>query len=114
MSRFGVFRIADTEYDLDDITLDEMETIEEIAGGPFSELNYGSSKAMKAFATVLLRRSNPEITPEEIGKVRLIDFVPADEEMPESSPTPDGAEESQSDSAPGDSGNPDSPESTPG
>lgn len=93
MSRLGTFTINGKEHDLDDLTLDEMESLEELAGGTaFSELNFGSAKTMKAIATVLLRRDNPTITAEEIGRVRLIDFLPPDEEVPETGPPSDLAE----------------------
>ena len=114
MSRFGKFTINGVEYDLDDLTLDEMEQFEELAGGvPFSEMNYGSAKVMKAIATILLRRDNPAISAEEIGRVKLIDFNPADEEMPALGP-PDGAEESPNGSAPVAAGTPESVASIPG
>lgn len=97
MSRFGEFTINGTKYDLDDLTLDEMEKLEELSGGvSFAELNYGSSKVMKAIAFVLMSRSNPELDFAEVGKVKVIDFSPADEEMPELPPdleatNPDGS-----------------------
>ena len=33
MSRFGIFKINGVSYDLDDLTLDEVELIEDTAGG---------------------------------------------------------------------------------
>ncbi len=89
MSRFGKFKISDVEYDLDDLTLDEIELIEDTAGGvPFSEINYGSAKGMKAFAYVLMRRGNAEITMEEVGKTKIVAFDMPDEEMPDLPPVP--------------------------
>lgn len=83
MSRFGEFTINEVTYDLDDLTLDEVENVEDLCGGlPFSELNFGSAKVMKAIAFTLMRRSNSELEMAEVGKVRVIDFLPADEEMP--------------------------------
>lgn len=96
MSRFGVFKIQGVAYDLDDLTLDEVEAFEEICGAEFSEANFGSSKAMKAIATVLLRRNNPTITAEEIGRVKLIDFAPPDEEVPATGPPAEDAAEDAS------------------
>jgi len=102
MSRFGTFKIRGTEYDMDDLTLDEVEEIEERAGGvPFSELNFGAAKAMKAIAFVLMKRSNPELDMLDVGSVKVIDFLPPDEEMPETSPPGESAEtESPNGSAP--------------
>jgi hypothetical protein len=99
MSRFGIFRIQGTEYDMDDLELDEMELVEDttaqlLGKAPgevsFSELNFGSSRVMKATAYVLLRRNNPDITLADVGQVKVIDFLPADEEMPETSPPDEG------------------------
>ena len=89
MSRFGIFKINGVSYDLDDLTLDEVELIEDTAGGvPFSEVNYGSAKGMKAFAYALMRRDNPDVTLEEVGKVKIVGFETADEEMPDLPPVP--------------------------
>jgi len=91
MSRFGVFKINGVEFDLDDLDLDEVEAIEELSGGvPFSEMNFGSSKTMKAIAFTLLRRNDPALELSAVGKVKLIDFAPPDEEMPETGPPAEG------------------------
>lgn len=83
MSRFGVFTINGTQYDMDDLTLDEVEEIEERAGGEaFSELNFGSARVMKSVAFTLMKRSNPDLDFAEVGKVKMLDFLPSDEEMP--------------------------------
>lgn len=87
MSRFGTLVLNGEEYDLDDLTLGEMEEIEEIAGGvPFAELSFGSAKVLRAYAYVLMRRRHPEITMDEIGRIRLVELVPPDEEMPQFPP----------------------------
>jgi len=114
MSRFGIFKINGVSYDLDDLTLDEVELIEDTAGGvPFSEVNYGSAKGMKAFAYALMRRDNPEVTLEEVGKVKIVGFETADEEMPDLPPVPSAtlkAVDEPSGSVADDSGAPDSAE----
>ena len=113
MSRFGVFNINGTEYDLDDLTLDEMEELEELAGGqPFSELNFGSAKTMKAVAFVLIKRTQPDLDFVDVGKVKVIDFAPANEEMPELPPDSEAA--SPNGSSLEDSGTPRSAASTTG
>ncbi len=118
MSRFGIFKINGVEYDLDDLTLDEVELIEEMAGGvPFSEVNYGSAKGMKAFAFALMRRNDPDITLDDVGKVKIVGFASPDEEMPDLPPVPPAtleAEESPNGSVAADSGVQDSAESIAG
>ena len=97
MSRFGSFKIQGTTYDMDDLTLNEIEQIEELAGGvSFSEVNFGGALGMKAIAYTFLRRTNPEVTMEEVGNIRVIDLLPADEEMPETSPPDEGEAETES------------------
>ena len=105
MSRFGVFTINEVAYDLDDLTLDEAEEIEDLVGMPLSDLNYGSAKTMKAIVRVLLKRTNPAVTDEEVGKIKLMTFVDANEEMPDLPPA-DSVEENPAVSTPDDSGAP--------
>ena len=101
MSRFGVFEINGAKYDLDDLTLDEMEEIETNAGGSaFNELNFGSAKTMKAVAFTLMRRTSPTLELAEVGKIKLLDFSPPTEEAPDIGPPVEGAEESPNGSAP--------------
>src|SRR6186713_535372 len=89
MSRFGTFKIDGVTYDLDDLTLDEVEEIEDQSNGvPFSEINYGSAKGMKAFAYVLMKRNNPELTMADVGKVKIVSMETPDEEMPDLPPVP--------------------------
>lgn len=100
MSRFGVFKINGVQYDLDDLTLDEVEGIEELGGGqPFSELNFGSAKTMKAIAFTLMKRSNPALEMSEVGAVKVIDFMAADEEMPALPPEEEGESQNGSELA---------------
>lgn len=116
MSRLGVITINGVGYDLDDLTLDEMEEIENIVGAAFSEVNYGSSKGLKAFTYVLLRRTNPEITMAEVGKIKVAEFIEPDEVMPELPPDGPGDQGTQSPGQPppDDSGPQPSVESTDG
>jgi hypothetical protein len=115
MSRFGTFKIQGVSYDMDDLTLNEVEEIEELGGTTFAELNFGSAKVMKAVAFVLMKRTTPELAIADVGRVKVIDFLPPDEDMPETSPPGEGVEtESQNGSAPAAAGVPDSPASIAG
>lgn len=83
MSRLGVYKIQGVDYDLDDLTLDEMSEIEELCDGTaYSELNFGSAKQLRALVFVLMKRAQPDIRLEDVGQVRMVDFVQADEELP--------------------------------
>lgn len=108
MSRFGVFNINGVAYDMDDLTLDEVEEIEGSADASLSEMDFGSAKAMKAIAFTLMKRSNPALEMSEVGKVKLLDFVQGAEEMPDTGPPAEGETESRNGSVLADSGVPDS------
>lgn len=62
----------------EDLTLDEVEEVESIIGGDiglaFSE-GKPKAKAIKAVVFVTLRRTNPEITLEEVGQMKLSALV---------------------------------------
>jgi hypothetical protein len=100
MSRFGTFNINGTEYDLDDLDLDDVEEFEEITGKEFGEGSFTGAKAMKAMAFLLLRRNDPTLTINDVGKVKLVAFAPPDEDMPDVGPPAESAAENGSASEP--------------
>lgn len=113
MSRLGVYKIQGRAYDLDDLTLDEMGEIEELAGGiAYGDLDFRSSIQLKALAFVLMKRTEPDIRLEDIGRVRMLDFVPPEEKMPPL--PPDDADRSPNGSVRDDSGARPSPASISG
>lgn len=115
MSRLGTFNIEGVEYDLDDLTLDEMEEVETIAGAVFGEINYASTKGLKAFCFVLMKRGNPELTMADVGKVKVASFIEPEEEMPDLPPSsPETTPETEAESKPDDSGRQLSAVPTPG
>lgn len=60
--------------DPEDLTLDEVEEVEEIIGGDIAAaFSEGSpkGKAIKAVVFITLRRDNPDLTLEEVGKMKL-------------------------------------------
>lgn len=72
----------------DDLTLGEVETIEELTGAPLSKLigNGGvTAKAAVALVYVIRRRSDPDITLEAVKATRLGDI---DLEFVASTPDP--------------------------
>lgn len=95
MSRLGELVIDGVTYDLDDLTLNELEQIEDITGVPFSDVNYGSAKGLKAFSFVLMRRSNPHLTMQDAGEIKVAQFIEAEEDMPELPPDDRADQESQ-------------------
>ncbi len=60
--------------DLDELTIEEVEAIEDILDAPFESAfapNAKRGKAMRVLAFITMRRTNPEVTMEEVGKVRI-------------------------------------------
>ncbi|MEG8276400.1 MULTISPECIES: hypothetical protein [unclassified Streptomyces] len=59
---------------LDSLSIDEIDAIEEITGQPLDMLNKpGSRRApmLRAMAYVVMKRKYPEITPEDVGRLKL-------------------------------------------
>lgn len=60
------------EVDINSLTLDELDTVEEITGRPFTDLGQRiNAKALRALAFVTLRRTYPDLTMEEVGALRI-------------------------------------------
>ena len=61
-----------TEIDINSLTIDELDLVEEVTGAPLEDVMAGKARATKvlrAFALVALRRDNPEATLADAGKV---------------------------------------------
>lgn len=71
------FEIPDNftlDLKLDSLTIDEIDAIEEITGAPLDTLNKpGARRApmLRAMAYVVMKRKYPEITPEDVGRLKL-------------------------------------------
>lgn len=67
-----MLQIEGKEYDATDLTLDEVEEIEDACGGvSLEQLDLGRAKVLKAIVYTLLKRDNPDVTMETVGKIRL-------------------------------------------
>jgi hypothetical protein len=66
------FRVEGVEYDISDLTWDEVEQIEEQFDSAFAELDFGRSKVMRAIVLALIRHTRPDATAEELGKVKIL------------------------------------------
>lgn len=75
MSKFGTVRLLGVEYALDDLTLDEVEEIEDLCGAAMGELDLGRARTLKNLAFVLMKRNDPDVTLEAVGKIKLVEFV---------------------------------------
>ena len=115
MARTFTLKIEGKEYDADDLTLDEMAEVEELAGDvAFSDLNFGSSKTLKALAFVMRRRDQPDVTMDQIGGLKMLELLAGEEEMPPLPPSDAGVQTQNGSATPAGSGAPVSPGSTRG
>jgi len=63
--------------DLDSLNFDEMDELETISGCSFDEIGEAGrpkAKVMKALVFITLKRQNPDITLDEVGKMSLTDI----------------------------------------
>lgn len=63
------------EFDPDDLELGEMDFIESELGCVLSDVDWRRAKAAICVAYVILRRENPNITLDEVSKLRNADFT---------------------------------------
>jgi len=62
------------EIDLNELTIEEVELLEDILDAPFDQAfaaNAKRGKAMRALAFIAMRRIDPDVTVEDVGKVRI-------------------------------------------
>lgn len=60
--------------DLDSLTIDEIDVIEEVTGAPLDELRKPGARRgpmLRAMAVVLKRRTDPNFSIEDAGRLRL-------------------------------------------
>ncbi len=77
-----VLKINGREYDATDLTLNEVEEIEDMCGGgAMVDLDFRRPKTLKAIVYVLLRRDDPSVTLEQAGNVRYKGLLPDDPDV---------------------------------
>lgn len=76
--------------DVSQLTVGDVEDIEEICGRPFEELDFDhpSAKLMKAVIFITGRRDNPDFSLDDAREVRLADVTLKESEL---DPTTGGA-----------------------
>lgn len=64
------------KIDPDDLDIDELEELDDLLPGGFQSLMGGGVpvKAMRVIAYLIQRRTDPEYTLEQAGKIKLSDF----------------------------------------
>jgi hypothetical protein len=68
--------IGDEEYDLNDLTLGEVEELEDAFGRSISQIDLDSAKAMRYLVWFAKRRKDPAFTLEMAGSVQMSDLIP--------------------------------------
>lgn len=66
------FRVENTEYDISDLTWDEVEELEEQFDTSFADLDFGRSKVMRAIVLTLMRHADPKLKREDLGQIRIL------------------------------------------
>lgn len=69
--------VGQISFDINSLTIDEMELIEDVAGASFEDIMTGKAevrgtKILRAFAFMALRRENPDATLQEAGKISVL------------------------------------------
>lgn len=74
---------SNLKIDFDDLELDEIEIMEDISGIPFDEFQQKGmkkAKTLKALAFIAARRIDPDVTLEEVGKIKMSALAGDDDE----------------------------------
>lgn len=71
----GTLRINGKTYDLEELTLDEVEQIEDACGNALAELDLRRAKVIKQIVYVLMRRDEPELNIAEVGALQIASLI---------------------------------------
>lgn len=66
--------MAEIEFSWDDLTIEEIEIIEDVVGASFESLQKGDAptgKTLRAIVYIVKRRTNPDFTLDDAGKVNI-------------------------------------------
>lgn len=66
------FRVEGVEYEISDLTWDEIEEIEEQFDCAFADLDFGRAKVMRAIILALMRHTDPDAKREDLGQIRIL------------------------------------------
>lgn len=75
MASANGLRIKGRDYSIDDLTLEEVDEIEELCDAALEDLDLRRAKTIRAVVYVLLKRDEPELTLEEVGKVKVAELM---------------------------------------
>ena len=72
MSQIGNISVNGKQYDLDDLELGELESLEDFMGAPIGEMSLGSIKATLYLVFLIKRRDNPEYTLDDARREKFV------------------------------------------
>ena len=89
----GELTIDGKAYTLDDLTLGELETLEDHMSLPIAQIDLNSARAMKFLVWLLKHREDDTYTLQQAGDIKITDLIQPvpEEELP---PPVDGEAES--------------------
>jgi hypothetical protein len=79
-STLGELKIDGRTYSLDELTLGELEGLEDHMGLPLSQIDINSARAMRYLVYTVKLREEPGYTLELAGQVRVVDLLPQDDD----------------------------------
>jgi|LakMenEpi03Aug12_release.lakeMendotaPanAssembly.Ray.scaffolds.fasta_scaffold09689_12 hypothetical protein len=92
----GELTIDGKTYALDDLTLGELEALEDHMGLPIGQIDLNSARAMRFLVWLLKHRENPAFTMEQAGDVKITDLIQPEDDNP---PADAGAEDAPANDA---------------
>jgi hypothetical protein len=75
MAMLGELTIDGKAYTLDDLTLGELEALEDHMGLPIGQIDLNSARAMRFLVWLLKHREDPAFTMEQAGDVKITDLI---------------------------------------
>lgn len=79
-SMLGELKIDGRTYSLDELTLGELEGLEDHMGLPLSQVDVNSARAMRYLVYTVKLREDPGYTLELAGQVRVVDLLSQDDD----------------------------------
>lgn len=89
MSQIGTISVNGKAYDLDDLELGELESLEDFMSAPIGELSLGSIKATLYLVYLIKRREKPDYTLDDARSEKFVAVKwGGDDEEADNSPLP--------------------------
>ena len=96
MALLGELKIDGKKYSLDDLTLNQLESLEDHMGLPLSQVDMNSARAMKFVVYLAKSGEDPSFTLEQAGQVRVAELI---DDEPDDVPPTNGAAGEAADAA---------------